>query len=79
MKFRLFGIIGALSLLALLLLNDLAGGDWGRGGVQRYDCSNDNTEMLARFTTVIADEHLSDVDHDANMEYTTNHYFLSKI
>ena len=32
MKFRLFGIIGALSLLALLLLNNLAGGDWGRFG-----------------------------------------------
>ena len=32
MKLRLFGIIGALSLLALLLLSDLAGGDWGRFG-----------------------------------------------
>ena len=32
MKVRLFVIIGALSLLALVLLGDLAGGDWGRFG-----------------------------------------------
>ena len=32
MKIRLFFIIGALSLLALALLGDLAGGNWGRFG-----------------------------------------------
>ena len=32
MKLRLFVIIGALSLFALSLLSELAGGDWGRFG-----------------------------------------------
>ena len=32
MKLRLFGVIGALGLFAVVILNDLAGGDWGRFG-----------------------------------------------
>ena len=32
MKLRLFGVIGALGLFAVVVLNDLAGGDWGRFG-----------------------------------------------
>ncbi len=32
MKLRLFAVIGALGLLAVVVLNDLAGGDWGRFG-----------------------------------------------
>ena len=32
MKLRLFAVIGAMGLLAVVVLNDLAGGDWGRFG-----------------------------------------------
>lgn len=32
MKLRLFAVIGALGLLAVVVLHDLAGGDWGRFG-----------------------------------------------
>ena len=32
MKARLFGAIGALGLIAIVVLSDLADGDWGRFG-----------------------------------------------